>query len=73
MLTTLIDALFGCSHTHTTFPLTPRNKHGKRQDTRVICLDCGQEFAYSWSEMRVTGPLKAEERRGQTVEAGETA
>ena len=57
MLQSLFDSLFGCSHQRTTFPQTPgRNSasaSGTRGGTYVVCLDCGKEFAYDWSEMRV--------------------
>ena len=47
---------FGCSHKNTTFPITrPRKvkEPGRSKDTYIVCLDCGQETPYSWSEMRV--------------------
>ena len=57
MLTNLMNLLFGCTHRHTTFPISPRAKALRRQadhfDTYVVCLDCGKEMAYSWEEMRV--------------------
>ena len=50
MLQSLLNAMFGCSHRRTTFPQTTgRNKNA----TYVVCLDCGKEFAYNWSEMRL--------------------
>lgn len=63
MLNSLFDALFGCSHRRTTFPLTPsRKSHGftapaSRHNTYVVCLDCGKEFAYNWEAMRVGEPV----------------
>ena len=56
MMHTLLNALFGCSHRRTTFPLTPARKVGKsggRNGTYVVCLDCGKEFDYNWQEMRI--------------------
>jgi hypothetical protein len=56
MMQRLIDALFGCSHQRTTFPLTPARRGPKtaaRSGTYVTCLDCGKEFAYDWKAMRV--------------------
>ena len=62
---TIIDALFGCWHKRTSFPIT--NKRGQRRSaaaaqtgTYVVCLDCGKEFAYDWQEMRVRNPREAE-------------
>jgi hypothetical protein len=59
------DALFGCWHKRVSFPLTSRN--GQRRSeaasltgTYIVCLDCGQEFAYDWKKMRV---LSSGERR----------
>jgi hypothetical protein len=47
-----MNALFGCSHRRTTFPQTSR-----RGRTYVACLECGQEFAYDWSTMRLGEPV----------------
>jgi hypothetical protein len=49
MLAALMNSLFGCSHEHTTFPITP-NRRGR---TYVACLDCGKEFDYDWKSMRM--------------------
>lgn len=60
MMNTLLNALFGCSHRRTTFPLTPARKVGKsntRNSTYVVCLDCGKEFDYNWQEMRIGQPV----------------
>jgi hypothetical protein len=58
MFQALVNALFGCSHSRTTFPLTPGRKYAAapgavRHGTYVVCLDCGKEFGYDWNEMRV--------------------
>jgi hypothetical protein len=57
-VTSLFDAMFGCSHSRTTFPLTPArsaqlSSDGARRGTYVVCLDCGKEFNYNWKDMRV--------------------
>lgn len=62
---TLVNALFGCSHRRTTFPLTPGRKMlaspgATRHGTYVVCLDCGKEFGYDWDEMRVGEPVAAQ-------------
>jgi hypothetical protein len=61
MMNTLLNALFGCSHRRTTFPLTPARKVGKSNGrngaTYVVCLDCGKEFDYDWKEMRIGEPV----------------
>ena len=52
-----LNALFGCSHKHTTFPQTRRS--GERAlpmpvyRTYIVCLDCGSEFWYDWNKMAV--------------------
>jgi hypothetical protein len=69
----IIDVLFGCSHKHYSFPITARP--GQRRSpaaavtgTYVVCLDCGQEFAYDWQAMKfVTARAKA----GELAEAAE--
>jgi hypothetical protein len=56
MLNSLIGFMFGCSHSKTTFPMTPSLKArlaGVRRGTYIVCLDCGKEFDYDWKEMRV--------------------
>ena len=61
-MTNFLRGLFpGCSHRSTTFPLTPiRNARGlfascpMGSRTYVVCLECGKEFPYNWSEMRIT-------------------
>lgn len=53
----IIDMVFGCWHKHLSFPRT--DKSGQRRSstaragTYVVCLDCGQEFAYDWQQMRI--------------------
>ncbi len=58
MIVKLIDALFGCWHSHYSFPRTIRGTVRRPQaaaltGTYVVCLDCGREFAYDWQEMKV--------------------
>jgi hypothetical protein len=69
----IFDVLFGCSHKHYSFPITA--KPGQRRSqaaavtgTYVVCLDCGQEFAYDWQEMRI---VTAREKAGQLAEAAQ--
>jgi hypothetical protein len=66
MLNKLLNALLGCSHRRTTFPITPARKAGfspagggPRHGTYVVCLDCGKEFGYDWTEMRIGEPVGA--------------
>ena len=64
LLVFLMNALFGCSHKRTTFPLTPVRRRSAnlssgtaRLGTYVVCLDCGKEFRYNWKEMRIGEPV----------------
>ena len=62
MLNAVLNALFGCTHDRITFPLTAgRNQKpgtGAHRRTYVVCLDCGQEFRYDWTEMRMGEPVR---------------
>jgi len=57
MITDLMDMLFGCWHTRYSFPITAkpgqRSAAARATGTYVVCLDCGKEFAYDWSRMKV--------------------
>jgi len=63
MLNNLLNALLGCSHRRTTFPITRKAGlspvPGPRHSTYVVCLDCGKEFGYNWTEMRIGDPVAA--------------
>jgi hypothetical protein len=66
MLGKLIEGVFGCWHSHYSFPITVRR--GSRRSgaasltgTYVVCLDCGREFPYDWKEMKVIS-TRSEER-----------
>jgi hypothetical protein len=73
MMARLFDAFFGCWHSHYSFPMTIRQKNlrGNRATsvtgTYVVCLDCGKELPYDWTEMKVADPVAA--ARGPVVEA----
>jgi hypothetical protein len=58
MVGKLFDFLFGCWHRRLSFPITLRV--GVRRDvtsslagTYVVCLDCGKELPYDWTEMKL--------------------
>jgi hypothetical protein len=65
MIQSILNKVLGCSHHRTTFPLTPLRKSGavqapgatRNNTTYIACLDCGKEFAYNWSEMRMGQPV----------------
>lgn len=58
MFARILETLFGCWHSHMSFPMTAkpalrRNSAASFTGTYVVCLDCGKEFAYDWREMKV--------------------
>jgi hypothetical protein len=73
----VFEVLFGCWHTHYSFPMTVkpgsrRNKAASLTGTYVVCLDCGKEFAYDWQSMKVvssTSPQSSAIRSLATKEA----
>jgi hypothetical protein len=70
----LLDVLFGCGHRHLTFPITARRGTGRTRGTYVACLDCGKEFAYDWTRMKVIfEPKRTSEPAVQPAPAGSRA
>ncbi len=62
MFARLLDAFFGCWHSHYSFPITVRSgsrrsKAASLTGTYVVCLDCGKEFAYDWRQMKLISGL----------------
>ncbi len=59
MFSRVLDAFFGCWHSHYSFPITV--KRGRRSaaalvtGTYVVCLDCGKEMPYDWKQMKFVG------------------
>lgn len=58
MIAKLVDAMFGCRHSNYSFPITTklalrRTAAAAMTGTYVVCLDCGTELPYDWSEMHV--------------------
>jgi hypothetical protein len=55
----LSDLVFGCWHKRCSFPITVRGKLRRSiaaasvTGTYVVCLDCGREFSYDWSQMKI--------------------
>lgn len=75
MISSLVDALFGCWHKNYSFPITTRR--GERRSaaaavtgTYVVCLDCGKEFPYSWQDMKMVSA--AAESAGKLARAAES-
>ena len=54
-----LDVFFGCSHKRLSFPITVRGAQRRNTQaasvtgTYVVCLDCGHEFPYDWTQMKV--------------------
>ena len=64
MMAKLLDVLFGCRHTHSSFPITVRSRSRRISaasltGTYVACLDCGKEFPYDWQDMKVITSVAA--------------
>jgi hypothetical protein len=58
MIDTVLNLLFRCSHQRITRPITPASKGGDRSgETYVVCLECGKQFSYDLTEMRVGKPV----------------
>jgi hypothetical protein len=62
----ILNVLFGCAHKNLGFPITVRGARRRESEaaaatgTYVVCLDCGHEFSYDWSQMKVMrGPAKS--------------
>ena len=59
MFSRILNALFGCMHSHISFPITikkgPRSGAAFFTGTYVVCLDCGKELPYSLEQMSRAG------------------
>lgn len=71
MFSRLMDAMFGCWHSHYSFPITVRagSRRSGRTGTYVVCLDCGKELPYDWHQMRVVEKRRESARSLVTKEA----
>jgi hypothetical protein len=48
-----------CYHRRLTRPVAPITKAGQPySQSYVVCLDCGKQFEYDLSQMRVVGPFE---------------
>ena len=58
MIDTILNFLLRCSHKRFSRPTTPVNKKGvPTGDTYVVCLECGKEFVYDLTDMRIGKPI----------------
>src|SRR5674476_494284 len=54
VIDTLLNLLFRCAHRRLTRPVAPITKAGQpHSQSYVVCLDCGKQFEYDLTEMRV--------------------
>ena len=73
----LADWLYGCTHRRTTLPVTlptglrVDGRQSIQSETYIVCLECGRQFPYDWSTMRVGSERPASTLRrfglGRTV------
>jgi hypothetical protein len=65
MIEAILNLLLHCHHRHLSRPVCPIRKHGILQgESYVVCLDCGQQFAYDTQQMRMGKPILAAHRSG---------
>jgi hypothetical protein len=54
MIDTVLNLLFRCPHRRLTRPVAPITKAGQpHSQSYVVCLDCGKQFEYDLSQMRM--------------------
>jgi len=78
MMARMLDALFGCWHSHYTFPITvrPGSRRGRGAavtGTYVACLDCGKELPYDWRAMKIVASTSETRRRVGSLATKEAA
>jgi hypothetical protein len=78
MVAKFLNALFGCWHTHYSFPQTVRpgkrrNRAASLTGTYVVCLDCGKELPYDWQEMRVVSDVESHMDRVRSLATKEAS
>ena len=63
MFSRILDALFGCTHSRISFPITikkgARSRAAFPTGTYVVCLDCGKEMSYDWKQMKIVNGTPA--------------
>ena len=73
MIASLVDLLFGCSHSNYSFPQTVKPGHARpaaaaTTGTYVVCLSCGKEFPYDWRSMKVVSPSQQPQEQGELAD-----
>ena len=60
MIATMFNLLFGCRHRRLSRPMTPVHKRGGLPGvTYVVCLECGKQFHYDATKMRMGSQIPA--------------
>jgi len=58
MFDALLSLLCGCRHRNITRPITPVHRPGTEPgETYVACLECGKQFHYDLTAMRMGTPI----------------
>ena len=58
MIDAMLNLLCGCRHRRITRPITPVHKPGTQPgETYVACLECGKQFHYDLTIMRIGTPM----------------
>jgi hypothetical protein len=58
MFASVLSRLFQCAHKHLSRPMAPVRHRGAPQgDSYVVCLDCGQRFAYDAKQWKIGAAL----------------
>jgi hypothetical protein len=64
MIYKMMHLLFGCRHKRVTRPITPVNRAKDTARTYVSCLDCGKQFLYDVSIMRMGAEISGSPAAG---------
>jgi hypothetical protein len=58
VIDSILNLLFRCAHPRLTRPFSPVSLNGASQGgAYVVCLDCGRQFAYDLTEMKIGRPI----------------
>jgi len=65
LIDSILNLIFRCPHHRLTRPVTPVSKAGQPHgETYVVCLDCGKQFAYDITQMKIGKPLASSPESG---------
>jgi hypothetical protein len=70
MIDAILNVLYGCRHRRITRPITPVHKPGSQPGvTYVACLECGKQFHYDATNMRLGAPMPKAATSSTTFQA----